>query len=214
MTCPYRHDIAAPPPRMLDLPVDKRGYPVPYFVDWIKGEPEFRAMDRRKLAHCIKHQCCWVCGKPLFRERVFTVGPMCAINRISAEPPSHRECAEYSAKNCPFLVKPQMVRRKDESFSTREGAPGVMIERNPGVTLLWFTYSFTVMLEPNGLLFRMGRPFKVEWYAQGRTATREEIMASIDSGVPILREYADRDGEEAHAALSQQLEIAMKLVPR
>lgn len=27
----------------------------------------------------------------------FVVGPMCELNRISGEPPSHRECAEFSA---------------------------------------------------------------------------------------------------------------------
>jgi hypothetical protein len=213
--CPYRNDIRVPPKRMLDLPVDKRGYPVPYFVDWIKGEPEFRAMDRLKLARCMKHKLCWTCGKKLFDERVFVVGPMCAVNRISAEPPNHRECAQYSAINCPFLSKPKMVRRRDGlQLATAEEAPGLMLERNPGVTLLWYTRSFLILKEPNGVLFRMGRAFKVEWYAEGRQATREEILASIESGLPFLRKAADLDGPEAHVALTQQVDVAMKLVPR
>jgi hypothetical protein len=214
MNCPYRHDIMVPPKRMLDLPVDKRGYPVPYFVDWLNGEPEFRAMDRRKLVKCINERRCWTCGKYLFGEEVFVIGPMCAVNRISAEPPSHRECAIYSAMNCPFLVRPQMVRRKDDLVATAKQAPGIMLERNPGVTLLWYTRHHKVLEEPNGVLFAVGRAFKTQWFAQGRPATRAEVMASIDSGLPLLRKAADLDGPEAHVALTQQVDVAMKLVPR
>jgi hypothetical protein len=39
----------------------------------------------------------------LFWRWSFVVGPMCGINRNSAEPPSHKECAQWSARNCPFL---------------------------------------------------------------------------------------------------------------
>jgi len=115
--CPVAHqlrqDVQTPPSFMQHLPIDKRGYPVPWFVEWIKGEPEFRAMDPRRLVKAINQRLCWTCGKLLFQEEVFVIGPMCAVNRISSEPPSHRECALYAATNCPFLSKPQMVRRKD-----------------------------------------------------------------------------------------------------
>jgi hypothetical protein len=214
MNCPYRSDIATPPPRMRDLPVDKRGYPVPYFVDWRNGEPEFRAMDRRKLVKCINERRCWTCGKPLFGEEVFVIGPMCAINRISAEPPSHRECAIYSAMNCPFLVKPQMVRRRDGTLADAKEAPGIMLERNPGVTLLWYTRHHKVQEVENGVLFAVGRAFKTQWLARGRAATREEVLASIDSGMPLLRKVAEQEGAEAVAKLAQMVDVAMKLVPR
>ena len=132
-----RHDIAEPPRFMCPLPIDKRGYPVPAFVEWINGEPEFRAMNPRFLVKAINQRLCWTCGQPLYGEEVFVIGPMCAVNRISSEPPSHRECALYAALNCPFLSKPQMVRRKDGlPGDFGKNAAGVMIERNPGVTLL------------------------------------------------------------------------------
>ena len=217
-----RPDIQTPPRFMQKLPIDKRGYPVPAFVDWIGGEPEFRAMNPRFLVKAINQRLCWTCGQPLYGEEVFVIGPMCAVNRVSSEPPSHRECALYAALNCPFLSKPQMVRRKDGLPEDRKAA-GVMIERNPGVTLLYYTRRHRLIASPEmpeagahaGVLFSLGRPFKTEWYARGRPATRAEVMESIDNGVAILRGHAEaHDGPEGVELLGQQYVEALKLVPR
>lgn len=221
--CPLRHDIAEPPKFMQELPIDKRGYPVPWFVDYIDGEPEFRAMNRRKFRIAINDRRCWVCGNKLFGEEVFAIGPMCAVNRISSEPPSHRECAQYSARNCPFLTKPHMVRREDEKFNAgKKPSPGIMVERNPGVTLLWYTRRHEIISTPGkpgvanpGILFRLGKPFLTEWYAHGRPATRAEVLESIESALPILRETsAQHDGPAALPLLELQITQAMRLLPR
>jgi hypothetical protein len=37
------------PVRLQGLPIDERGYPVPWFVAWENGKPEFRAMDPLKF---------------------------------------------------------------------------------------------------------------------------------------------------------------------
>jgi len=224
--CPHelRQDIQTPPKFMRDLPIDKRGYPVPAFVDWIKGEPEFRAMNPRFLVKAINQRLCWTCGKPLYGEEVFVIGPMCAVNRVSSEPPSHRECALYAATNCPFLSKPQMVRRKDGlPGDFGKNAAGVMIERNPGVTLLYYTRRHRLIASPEmpeagahaGVLFSLGRPFKTEWYARGRLATRAEVLESMDSGFELLHATAaQHDGPEGVELLDKQYAEAMRMVPR
>jgi hypothetical protein len=221
--CPHqlRHDVEPPPRFMQHLPIF-RGYPVPAFVEWIGGEPEFRAMNPRHLLKAINQRLCWTCGNPLYGEEVFVIGPMCAVNRISSEPPSHRECALYAAKNCPFLSRPQMVRRTDGLPEERTAA-GVMVERNPGVTLLYYTRRHTLISSPRipeaganaGVLFELGRPFKVEWYARGRPATRAEILESINSGIDQLRAIAEKhDGPEGMKMLDAQVAQAMRLLPR
>jgi hypothetical protein len=207
---------------MQRLPIDKRGYPVPWFVEWINGEPEFRAMNPSHLVRAINERLCWTCGEALFSEEVFVIGPMCAVNRISAEPPSHRECAIYSAINCPFLSRPQMIRRKDGLPEDRH-APGIMVERNPGVTLLYYTRRHTLISAPEsaaqgshaGVLFQLGRPFKTDWYARGRPATRAQVLESLESGITLLRTIAqDNDGPEGLILLERQTEEAMRLLPR
>lgn len=217
---PYRADIAEPPSFMLKLPID-RGYPVPWFVDWIHDQPEFRAMDPRKFAAAINNRLCWVCGKQLFREEVFVIGPMCAVNRISAEPPSHRECALYSVKNCPFLTKPHMTRRTDEVFrGALKRSAGIMVERNPGVMLLWYTRRHELLPVYNrpgagdGILFKIGSPFRLEWYRQGRKATRAEILHGFESGLPLLREAAQKDGPAALLVVEHEIQEARRLIPR
>jgi hypothetical protein len=61
------------PKRMLHLPLDTRGYPVPRFVEWIDGKPDFRVMNGQYYAACCKRNLCWICGEPLGRWRAHTV---------------------------------------------------------------------------------------------------------------------------------------------
>jgi len=44
-----------------------------------------------------------------------------------------------------------------------------------------------------GLLFRIGRPFHVTFYCEGRIATRQEVLAAINKGLPTLRDMAEVD---------------------
>jgi hypothetical protein len=215
-----RSDLPLLPKQMQKLPIDERGFPVPWFVQWINGKPEFRVVDQRRFVKAINERRCWVCGNPLYSEEVFTIGPMCAVNRISSEPPSHRECAQFSAMGCPFLSKPQMVRRTND-LPPKKDAAGIMIERNPGVTLLWFTRHHRLIEMPKrpgvgeGVLFQIGRPFKVEWYCKGRFATRAEVIEGIESGLPILREQAEtHDGAEGMALVEKQIVAAWKFIPK
>lgn len=198
---PLRPDLTPMPERMRRLPV-VRGYPVPWFVDWIGAVPEFRAMDHKKLMTAIVNKVCWVCGEPLGRNMTFVSGPMCGINRVSAEPPCHLECATWSAINCPFLNNPEFERR-DTPFpenTPRENAAGMMIMRNPGCTMLWTTRSYSVMrvnqrgAKP-GVLFAFGEPTKVEWYHRGGPATREQVEHSVTTGLPILEQQCRDDDD-------------------
>jgi hypothetical protein len=154
-----------------------------------------------------------LCGEQLGKFMVFTIGPMCAVNRVSAEPPSHYDCARYAVEACPFLTQPRM-RRNEVDLPAHLEPAGVMLRRNPGCTLLWVTRGYKPFKANGGVLFRVGDPQRVEFYAEGRKATHDEIMASIDSGMPILREMAERDGPDAVVELDQMYVKAMELVPR
>lgn len=218
----YRAELPHPiPERILRLPVH-RGYPVPWFVAWTgedgercpvgTGTPDFRVMRGEAAPEAHTRGLCWVCGREVGSFKAFVVGPMCAVNRISAEPPSHRECAEWSARACPFLTRPHMRRREAGLPEDRLAPAGKMIERNPGATLVWITKKYA--LKPDGrggVLFSFGDPQETLWFAEGREATRDEIMESINSGLPILREHCYTPGD--HRALDRHVEAAMTLVP-
>lgn len=209
-----REEVERMPTAMAVRPRDDRGYPVPWFTSWVDGEPDFRYVDPGRAEEAVRRDCCWVCGR---KHRptgcAFVIGPMCAVNRTSAEPPSHVECAIYSARACPFLARPQMERpsSKCPAKGGTIAAPGIMLERNPGVTLVWVTkrpgYS------PHTRLFDIGPPERVIFYARSRKATRAEILHSIETGLPALQALADQDGPEAVAQLARQVDEAMTLLP-
>lgn len=214
--CPHlRTELEPLPDRLKKLPVDRRGYPVPWFVQWIDGEPEFRAMDSRKWIQAVKERRCWVCGQLLGKYVSFVSGPMCGINRTSSEPPSHRECAEWSARNCPFLNMRMPKRREgglpDENKGTVGGLP---ILHNPGVALVWTTKAYRPFQVPNGVLIEMGEPESIGFFAQGRVATRQEIDDAVEKGFPKLQELADAEGPEAIEALGRMRQRFFALVEK
>jgi hypothetical protein len=213
------------PDRIKRLPISPDGYPVPWFVVWYndgepsefgEGVPDFRVADPRKLIKAVKQNLCWICGEPLGKHRVFTIGPMCSINRTISEPPQHRECAEFSVQACPFLSNPRMRRNAKDIPEQHQEAAGIHIARNPGVMCLWETkqyHPFRTHTGNDGILFRLGDPERVDWWAHGRPATREEVLASINSGLPLLEEIAKQEGPTALAALYEARDRVMPLVP-
>lgn len=207
------------PSRIKKLQKNEKGYPVPWFVQWIDGKPDFRVMDSNKWIAAVKLKLCWTCGEPMGKFKAFVIGPMCAVNRTSSEPPSHRECAEFSARACPFLTEPKRVRREAGMPPGWETVGGVSIRRNPGVALVWITKSYKVFRAPGqegvkvGVLIEIGDPVKTLWFAEGREATYAEVMESIKTGLPLLQSEALKEGDDALRALDAQVAVAMKYVP-
>lgn len=201
------------PPRIARLPRDKHGRPVPWFVGWIDDVPDFRVIRVDGILDAVRLRICWLCGDGLGANAAFVIGPMCALNRVSAEPPSHRDCATYAAQACPFLITPGM-RRRDSNMPEDATTPdGIMITRNPGVALVWVSRNWRMWTDLR--LFQVGDPIETRWYAEGREATRGEVLASIDSGLPLLRAEAERDPRPAaaFAELDRQHARALELVP-
>jgi len=203
-----RQTLPTMTPRIKSLPVDERGYPVPWFVQWFDngipgawgvGKPDFRVVDERKKRIAIVQKRCWICGGLLGRHMAFVIGPMCAINRVSSEPPSHRDCAVFAATGCPFLAMPKMHRREEGIPAGVIDAPGVALDRNPGVAMVWMASSYKLAAANggnDGVLFRFGDPSDILFFCEGRKATLAEVMHSIDTGLPALQAAARSEGTE------------------
>lgn len=210
------------PRRVRALPVDARGYPVPWFVAWLgpdgtwlergQGKPDFRLAYPTAISTAVSSGLCWICGQKRGALHAFVAGPVTAVSRVHAEPPCHPTCAEFAAMACPFLVNPNRKRRE-------QGMPEGVIPmderasmRNPGVTLVWATRTFRPFIEPGGVLFELGDPEFVKWFAEGRQATRAEVAASIMDGVPTLAEEASRE-PGGLTALAAAMEAAYTFLP-
>lgn len=199
-----KRELPEMPPGIAALDVDERGWPVPWFVSWTlrRRGPDFRVVTRDKVVTALRFRLCWCCGQKLGPSGVFVVGPMCGVNRISSEPPSCHDCAGWAVQACPFLLNPNMRRMPSEA-GDRE--VGVMVKRNPGVSLLWESAAW----EPfdaggGGILIDIGDPLNVAWMREGRNATREEVDTSIAGGIGQLRQMALEEGREAIAELGRR----------
>lgn len=217
------------PARIKSLPVNDKGFPVPWFVVWMKdglpvppgeGVADFRCIDTPKVALAIKQHLCWVCGQKLGKHLAFTIGPMCSVTRVTAEPPEHLECAVFAAQACPFLVNPRMRRNEKDLPELRVEPAGEHIKRNPGAVCIWVTKSFKPFrVDPDPLkpgqrdsLLNLGPAERLLWYTEGRKATFPEIIKAVESGYPILRESAKRGGTKEITYLENLIDHAQVLI--
>jgi hypothetical protein len=195
------------PERMRRLRVDHRGFPVPWFVHWDEhGEPQFPVIGMDKIERAQTFNLCWVCGEKLGNIRASVIGPMCAITRTISEPQSHVDCARFSARRCPFLSQPRMGRIPESKLPVEVNWSESGIRRNPGVACVWIeTHKTQRFRAGRSYLFALGEPHKVEWWCEGREATRAEVSASIDSGMPLLVQECWREapGAPRDAALRE-----------
>lgn len=214
------------PIRMRKLPISDKGFPIPAFVCWLdpngggylgEGAPgavrDFRIINHEYLDRVFRLSRCWICGEPLGRFRVFAIGPMCAVNRVTMEPPNHRDCVEYAVRCCPFMVRPRMRRNAKDMPTAERHIPGLHVDRNPGAYCLYQTETYHRFKAAGGALIRLGVPQRVDWWMEARAATREEVLTAIDSGMPSLMKVARIEGEEAVAELKRGYDRALAWLP-
>lgn len=175
-----RKGLPERPARMRNLPIDDRGYVIPWFVKWIDGKPDFRVIDREKFIKSVQHGLCHVCGTKLGRYKSFVGGPMAVLQLISGEPPVHRECALFAAKACPFLLLPKSKRRSanlPEDIGPIGAPTDHFVEENPGITCVYTCTKFHI--DKAGSVFKFDDCESLEWFTEGREATQEEINAAL-----------------------------------
>jgi hypothetical protein len=68
-----------------------------------KGVPDFRVSDHAKWMRVVAERRCGICGEP-FHYWLYFLGSARQIQHRSFwDPPTHEDCARYSAAVCPFL---------------------------------------------------------------------------------------------------------------
>ena len=201
------------PAAMARRPRDRRGFPIPWFVQ--QDPLDFRVIRALGTGQAHKQRICWLCGEPRYEKRLaFVVGPMCTVNRVSSEPPCHPACARFAAIACPFLANPRMRRNDKDLPEDSEAPPGIFLERNPGVAAIWITRSYEPFRVADGTLLQMGEPIAVEWFREGRQATRAEVLASMEAGLPALEALAAAQGPDAVRELEAATAEAMTYLPK
>jgi hypothetical protein len=181
------------PDRIARLPKSDKGFPIPYFAEEVNGVRDFRVVSAERMVHAVRNDLCWVCGVRLGAYKAFV-----------------------SALNCPFLSRPLAKRRADGLPEDSCDAPGFSIKRNPGATGVWITKSYRPFRPDRrqpGILFELGDPVEVHWYANGRSATRAEVTHSIETGIHHLEELAQAEGQRAVIELHERRVAAEMLLP-
>jgi hypothetical protein len=202
------------PEKMQALPLDGRCFPIPWFVAFVSGKPEFRLSDPRKIVEGWQREVCWVCGGRLSAYRAWVIGPASAVEGASPEPPSHLECGRFSATACPFLSNPA-ARRNRRSLPANYSPGADMIDANTNVTALWITKGrgADLIRTSQGILFKLKPPERIEWFSKGREALNAEASFGLSAAVIELRPHSEREGVASVRDFEQRLRFVESWLP-
>lgn len=211
-----REGLPPLPDRIKNLPIDKRGYPIPWFVIKMPdGTRDFRIADQNKRVMAVRQRLCWICGGKLGRNIAFVIGPMCAVNRNTSEPGCHRDCAIFATTACPFLTRP-MAKYREAGLPEEKMMPTGALPWNPGACAIWITESYRPYRAgkgPSDWLIAVGPPVEVLWYCEGKPATRQQILDCFDKRLFLLHDVAKQEGPAAENALKKMVDKTMELLP-
>lgn len=102
------------PANLSHLKVDKRGYPVPFFVPIVDGVPNFKYADKKKQELCINKGLCHICGLKLIAGNYFFItGPLGLQNKVVTDPAMHKSCAEFALAICPHMFYEKSERKAE-----------------------------------------------------------------------------------------------------
>jgi hypothetical protein len=102
------------PKELAHLKIDERGYPVPFFVPYVNGKPNFRFTDHEKIWESVESNRCGVCGKKLYKDYSYIITGVIGMgNRVSSDAAMHRVCAEFALVSCPHMFYEKATRKED-----------------------------------------------------------------------------------------------------
>lgn len=168
------------PKELSHLKIDKRGYPVPFFVSWINGEPEFRYLDAVRAKMIIDNKLCHICGKKLNKDFFYFIsGPIGLQNRISSDAAMHKTCAEFSLRACPHLYLQKADRRDNDELGKAIGSmPSPVIREKPNTLFLIKSNKFKKVLH-EGQTYLQYRPVSTEKYIYENGKLIKELLQSL-----------------------------------
>jgi hypothetical protein len=177
------------PPRMRTLPRDADGQPIPHLVTKVATKFETTLGPDLALTTLFAQKRCWLCGEQLGRYAAFVGDPLTSVTRVSRTPPAHHDCAKYAAVT--GLLQPKTLK----------------------VSLVWVTRDYGMRRTADGHVFAVGDAEQAFWFSDGRGATREEVTAAMQEGLPDLYEIAKRGGDAALGGLDLQVARASRQFP-
>lgn len=164
------------PDQMRHLPLDDRGYVIPYTVlRDRRGKAHFAVNDEYKRQEILKEDRCPICGLKLLRGRWSVGGPLSLLDDRGAliDPPMHYECSHYALRACPYLAAPSYGKRIDAKTVPKDEALIYMdpteIARRPDVFVAVMHVGQTFKTEGRFIRFiRPNRPYRqIEYWCQG-----------------------------------------------
>ena len=173
------------PDSMAALPLDGRGLPVPHFVPWFDGEPDFSRVKPGALEFSHQNNLCWLCNEFLGVSKWFILDDITrCINRTASHLPSHRACAEFAAKNYPCMTQAQH-----------------------GCSCLWETNAYRVFTDLEGrITIDIGEASGATFWCDGRKASQEQVLESVRNSIGKLQAEAIGNGPMAMVELVRKVE--------
>jgi hypothetical protein len=151
MQCP----VVPMPPQIAKLPRDHRGYPIFKMVTYPDGGHNFTGQSGDTVIECVEKKLCAICGEELGPVVAF-LGPIGIFDverRNVSDPPMHRECVEYAARVCPFILMGGWDREGKKGWNPEHSPEGTVGAERPGKLVMLIVDEYAVYWSQEGQPF-------------------------------------------------------------
>lgn len=179
------------PGKMMTLRRLPSGMPVPKFATWKDGVPDLAVMNPEYFRRALTGRLCWICGNKLGRFAAFVGGPKSAASGHYTEAPCHKECAEFAAQVCPYIVTGKNMRRA-VSAEVCEMLETGGDPNNPEV--FGITISDDWSFDRSTMLFSLRNVVEILWWKHGRPASKDEACRAAVLGHAAVVAIAEQQG--------------------
>jgi hypothetical protein len=202
---------------MRNLPLDARGYPVPYVVECdISGKPLFIVNSAERNAICIHRKLCPICGERLTKELWYVGGPQSALHPQGCylDSAMHHECMAYALQVCPYLAMSRSAARDAVIDKLQTRLPEVKLLVDPTIDMRTPVVFMAVMSYGRSLSYHLSkdqrnpyqkplRPYHaVEFWHGGQRLDFEE-------GCALIRDQHDLDLSALRLVIRHRLDLGV-----
>ncbi len=168
--------MIAEPSRVLSLPRDADGEPIPWSVATLTDGTRDRALtDPARYIAAFRERKCFTCGMTRGRYTAYVGDPVTIRGGLTKIPGSHYDCAQWAASSPP----PPGTRRRDAPPRTEQQRTDgtVTLAHEIGVQVVWVTRAdvVTTVRQAARLGAILGRAERLLWFVNGQYTTPDDV---------------------------------------
>ena len=198
------------PKRVQKLP-EHQGLKIPYSVAIDEGgKPNYNLTDAEKYITCIRENKCFICGQTLGKHKAFMLPPLAVLRLQHNIPPSHRDCAIWSAETLPSTLnnKPMLLSANDQKQPEQKtGLIMIAVTTKAIYTATNNSPEWSFTNKESEILIN-----EAHWYLDGKQVNYDEVQSHLNKALGVITAEINQSDSEVKKEAIETLHSRYRLL--